>query len=183
VMAVLTAVLLPAVAGFLRDQKIVETAETLADLQNSITTFKATVGTYPSRLTHLGKAITANDTTSCTGRAPATPLTAYAASSTVWKRGGPYYPRATSDKGFDLPIGTASDTLFRTSSSTTTGFLGIKMPLVPIQDARALNGYIDGTTDLDQGDRSNTTGTIQWGVPDARDRVDVIYYISVSRVC
>src|SRR6184192_709216 len=125
-MAVLTAVLLPAVAGYLREDKVAETADTLADLQNSITTFKATVGNYPSRLTHLGRAITASDATSCTGVGPATPLTPYPTPAN-WTRGGPFYPRATSVKGFDLPIGTASDTLFRTSSSTTTGFLGIKI--------------------------------------------------------
>ena len=182
IMAILAAVTLPTVAGYLSRQKIESTATTLGDLQNSITTFKAKVGNYPSRLTHLAKGITASDTTSCTGRVSATPLTLYPTPAN-WTSGGPYYTKASSDKGFPLPVGTARDTLFRNVPSATTVFLQIKIPSVRFQDARALNDEIDGATDLDQGNRSNTTGTLQWGVPNATERVDVTYWISVSRTC
>jgi prepilin-type N-terminal cleavage/methylation domain-containing protein len=183
-MAILAAVTLPAVTSYLHQQDITTTASTLADLQNSITTFKANVGNYPSRLTHLAKLIATTDTTSCTGRVSATPLTLYPAGTPAkWQGSAPYYPKAMSDKGFPLPIGTARDTLFRTVPSLTTGFLQIKIPSVRFQDADALNDEIDGPADLNQANRSNTTGTLQWTVPNATDRVDVTYWISVSRVC
>ena len=184
IMALLTAVTLPTISQYLADQEIDTTASTLAALKSSISTFRATVGNSPSRLTHLTRAIINTDTTSCTGRGIATPLVQYGITNAgKWTQGAPYYPKALSVKGFPLPIGTASDTLTRTASSLTAAFLNITIRSVRFQDADALNDLVDGLADGNNANRSNTTGTVQWGVPNSTDRVDVTYSVSIGKTC
>lgn len=183
-MAILTAITFPTISKYLSDQEIDTTASTLTDLKNAIASFRATVGNSPSRLTHLTKAIASTDSTSCTGRAPATPLTLYGATNAPkWLTTGPFYPKPLSVYGTVLPIGTASDTLFRTAASLTASFLNITIHFVRFQDADALNDLMDGPGDGNNADRSNSTGVIRWTAPNATERVDLTYSVSIGRVC
>lgn len=184
IMALLTAVTLPTVAQYLSDQKIATTASTLTALKNGIATFRANVVVSPSRLTHLTRAITSTDTTSCTGRGIALPFAPYGSVAALrWSIAGPYYPKALSTYGLQVPIGTISDTLSRTAAAGTASYLNITIRNVRFQDAVKLNDLMDGTADVNQADRSNTTGAVQWGVPDAHERVSVTYSVSIGRLC
>ncbi len=185
IMALLTAITLPAISQYLNDQKIDATASTLTDLKNSIAKFRATMtGSSPSRLTHLTRALIGVDTTSCTGRGVAVPFATYTSTTSVkWTSGGPFYPTALNTYGLHVPIGTISDTLVRTAAAGTSSFLNIVIRNVRFQDADALNDLMDGPLDVNQGNRSNTTGAVQWGVPDAREMVSVTYSVSIGRLC
>ncbi len=184
IIAILGSLTIPGITRYLEAQEIDTTESILSDLKNSIANFRATVGNSPSRLTHLTRNITSTDTTSCTGRAPATPVTLYGATNAAkWVNAGPYYSKALSVYGFPLPIGTASDTLFRTQTSLKTAFLNITIRFVRFQDAVKLNDAVDGSADVNQPDRSNNSGQVQWGAPSASERVDVTFGVPVGRIC
>lgn len=185
--AILAALTLPTVAEYQSNKKIEETADILTDLKNSIQNFRYYVGNSPGRLTHLTRQITSGvggDLTSCTGIGNAIPATTYTTTNTgKWPQGAPYYPKQLSANGLPVPIGIISDTLFRNAIAGNTSFLSITIRNARYQDARGLNDLMDGPKDTDQSNRSNTTGVLQWGVPNSAERVDISYRVSIGSAC
>lgn len=184
IMAILAALTIPSISRYVDDAGITSTASTLSDLAASITKFQSDISSSPFRLTQLARLVTANDTTSCSGVGSATPRTTFtAASAARWTRNGPYYTKALNVNGFPLPIGTAKDTIYRTSISTAPGFLQIQIPGVTFDDAMQLNTLVDGPGDPNQADRSNNSGAIQWSAPINNDVVVLTYNIGVGKGC
>jgi prepilin-type N-terminal cleavage/methylation domain-containing protein len=184
VMAVLAALTIPTITRYLDQQEIDTTASTLSSLAAGVMQFQSVVSGTPFRITQLARNITSLDTTSCSGVGNALPRTTFTvATAAKWANGGPFYNKATNPQGFPLPIGTANDTLFRTSNSSTPGFLQIRINPVRFQDAILLNDAIDGSTDVNQANRSNTTGAVQWGLPSALETVVLTYNMPVPKGC
>lgn len=182
IMIVLGAALVPTAASYVESERVKSTAKTLDSLNAAIRTFKTDVTRYPGRIKHLSEPVTGNDTTACNGIAPTTVNTIGGASAAKWDE--PYFDtRVTAAVGLYLGIGVANDRLTRTSANTTAGFINITIPSVRFQDAKELNDVMDGQGDLNQGNRSNTTGAIQWGIPNAAEQVTVTFGTAVGKTC
>lgn len=188
ILAVLGAAIVPTATSYLDQNEIADTATQLTNLNTSINNFRKStnVNKYPLRLSHLTTAILSTDTSSCSGLAPSpsTVSTYGPGNAGAWLTEGPYYtPRLIGRNGFQLGIGTANDIMSRTSNNTTAGFLNITIPSIAFADAADLNTFMDGPGDLNQANRSNTTGAIQWGAPSAADIVTVTYGVGVAKTC
>lgn len=181
IVAILSAIILGAASGYMRESKISDTASALKDLGTSIRNFKNTVGNYPARLSDLSTAILSTDKTSCSTANP-TVVTFGATNAAKWPKAGPFYWRAIPRTGIQLPLGATSDGLVRTSTNTSAGYLQIKIFGVRLTDARELNRQLDGTPDADAPDGSNSTGSVQWSVPTG-DVVDVTYNVPIGTTC
>lgn len=182
IMAVIGSLLIPVAASYLGRQNVAATANSLKEIAQDLFDFRTAITQSPKRLSHLSTPITALDTTSCTGTAPTTTVL-YATNSSKWTGKGPFYDRVISRTGWVLPIGTANDVMVRTSNNTTAGFLNITIPSVSFEDAVELNTIMDGPSDANQVNRSNTTGGVQWGVPSAAEQVTLTYSIPVGNTC
>lgn len=181
-MALLGGMIIPVGAQYLDRKRSSDSLVLLVELGAALKTFRATVGNSPKRLSHLATTIVAGDTTSCTGTAPTTTLTYGATNAPKWATAGPYTFRSISKTGFPLPIGTANDVVVRTSANTAGGFLNITVPNLEFDDALEVNALADGPADPNQGDRSNTTGSIQWSAP-VNERVTLTYSVPVGKTC
>ncbi len=182
-MTILGAVVLPSFGSYLDTKRVSESAATLDSLRVSIGRFRTATADYPGRLSHLSRLIQSTapaDFTAC--NRPANPAAAYiAASVTGWLTAGPFWDRSIPRTGFVLPIGTMLDSMYRTSSSTVAGTMVMTIPNVTIEDARQLNLIEDGSTDVDQGDGSNTTGAVRFTAPSTSSTVS--YHIPVAASC
>lgn len=185
IMAVLGGVIIPRIAGYVDSQRISSTADTLTDLANAIKTFKTKVGFYPGQLTQLADSVQSTapaDTTDC--RPGVGTLQLFTSTQvTNWRNApGPFYPKAISTTGLQLPIGLASNPVIRSSNNTTAGTLAITINFVNIDDARDLNTLIDGPTDVDVSG-ANATGAVRYGAPPANKQVTVTYVVPVGQTC
>lgn len=184
VMAVLGAVVVPAITGYLDRSRVQKSAVVLNDLANALVNFRTTVTDSPKRLSHLSTVIASADTTDCTGTSPTTFVAYGATNAPKWTTAGPYYPKAISKTGFPLPIGIANDIVVRTSANTTAGFLKITIPNVGLSDANELNKLVDGPNDANAANQTNATGAVQWStVPSSNLLVTVTYSVPVANSC
>ncbi len=184
IMTILGAIVLPSVGAYLDRTQVSESAATLDSLRGAIGRFRTATADYPGRLSHLSKLIKTAapaDLTAC-NTAANSPQTAYVAGSvTGWLNNGPFWDRSIPRTGIVLPIGTVRDSMHRTSISSVAGTLVMTIPSVSIEDARELNLLEDGALDVNQGDGSNTTGTIQFTAPSSSSTVT--YHIPVAASC
>lgn len=179
IMTILGAIVLPSAGSYLDKKRVSESAATLDSLRMAIVRFRTATADYPGRLSHLSRLIRSTAPADLTACNTATPYVA--ASVTGWTNNGPFWNRSIPQTGFVLPIGTVRDSMTRTSISTVAGTMVMTIPNVSIEDARELNLVEDGPQDLDQGDGSNTTGTVQFTAPSTSSTVS--YHIPVAASC
>lgn len=180
ILVVLGSALVPSTVQYLQQKNVANTASRLDSLAVDIIQFKLAVTQYPGRLRQLSQPIVNADSTACNGVSPTTTVL-FGGNSTRWT--GPYSKQRFAPTGLPLGIGVANDQLTRSSNNTTPGFIKITIPLVDFVDAKALNDYMDGQGDVNQANRSNTTGAIQWGVPNASDQVTLTFGVGANRTC
>lgn len=180
ILIVLGAAIVPSSISYLAQERVASTAVRLDSLAVDIVLFRLAVTDYPNRLRHLSEPIVNADSTACNGIAPTT-VVLYGGNAAKWT--GPYSKQRFPPTGAQLGIGVANDQLVRTSNNTTAGFINITIPLVDFVDAVALNDYMDGQGDLNQANRTNTTGAIQWGLPDAAEKVTVTFGVGAQKSC
>ena len=188
ILSILAAAAVPSLAAYMTRRNIETTAKIFAELQVGVDSMRVTpnLTAYPFRLSHLGRPVLGSgnvngqDTTSCSGIGAATPMALYTSTQAVNQNGAlPFFHRTIPTTGFPTPIGTVIDTLYRTSAPGTAGFLPLIIRNVSFEDANELNEVIDGVNDTNQGNRSNTTGKLIWGVP-VNEMVDVKYNITAA---
>lgn len=132
--------------------KLDELARAIAFFESTkpATSFRQTVGVYPSRLSQLVTAITAADANSCTALYTSGQVAA-------WK--GNYYSQNIPVGGYKLEEGfTTQDLLSRQPANTSivsAGVLNIIIPGVARSDAAALSLAVDG-------DSTGTLGAIRY---------------------
>lgn len=175
--------MIPRFAGYADSQRIETTAVTLNSLAVAIGKFRSTITDYPGRISDLSVPVANADATACNGVSPTT-LTVYSSTNAVkWPNNGPYYPKAGSRLGLQLPIGFANDQITRTTNNTTAGQLVVTIKNVTIDDARDLNTRMDGPSDVDQVGGNNNTGAIQYGAPPASTLVTVTFRVPAANSC
>jgi type II secretory pathway pseudopilin PulG len=191
IVSILAAAALPSLNGYLTRKKAEATAQILVDLETGVKAMKTTASLtlYPFRISHLGRPVTINDTTSCSGIGPAikTGGGAYLYTSNGSSSGNgtpavnqqgnlPFFRRTTAITGFPTPLGTVIDTIYRTSAQGVAGTLPLTIRAMSYEDAMELNLVVDAG-DANNGDRSNSSGKVIWSAP-VNELVDVKYLIT-----
>lgn len=132
------------------------------------TSFKQTVGVYPSRLSHLTDAITPGKQNSCG--------TNYTSGQAAAWTGG-YYTRELPTTGFFMAPGfTLQDVMVRTpvnANSQQHGTLAIVIPNVTLADAQLLDQTVDR-------DPSATTATVRFTPDNGTSPVTVSYLSAIG---
>jgi prepilin-type N-terminal cleavage/methylation domain-containing protein len=146
IIAVLTAVLLPALTGKLRDSRTTAISQTFLGLSQGIAEFKRATTRYPSSLTLLTTPPTAANTDICANALSTTP-------SSLWR--GPYSSRIISGGGISMGDALIELSLRRVVSGSST-FLMIDTHDVESTTTSDLESQLDGTP----ADAAN--GTIRW---------------------
>lgn len=146
IVAVLGAVILPALNGKLRDSRSTSLSQTFLGLSQGIAEYKRATAHYPFDLTYLTTAPTATSKDACGNALGATP-------ATLWR--GPYTTRVVLSSGIRMgdaliPVG------LRRVVSGTQIFLLIDAANTEIATATDLELQLDGTPP----DANN--GTIRW---------------------
>jgi prepilin-type N-terminal cleavage/methylation domain-containing protein len=167
IVLVLAGVLIPQLSTYFDQQRITDTATTLATVRDGITDkttgYFAKVGVNPGRVSQLSNRPTANnaavDDNSCGAQVTG-------AQQTNWDNNAPFVRFLISRSGLPTPLGTAEDTLNRLPFSATVGVTRIVFKTIDQADISALDVYVDG------GDGA-TTGAIQWTTAGAL----VMYYV------
>lgn len=164
VLLVLAAVLLPQVAGRVREATPTAVVSTLSTAADAIGQFKADVRRYPARLEWL--ATTAGAPTDICGNAiPAGLLDRW---------GGPYLQRQVS-AGIPAGDATVLNVMERANpASTAVSSLILKAVEVTREDAETIDRQIDGVVDLG-------AGTVRW--IDIAGSADTLYYHYPIRDC
>jgi prepilin-type N-terminal cleavage/methylation domain-containing protein len=156
IVLVLAGVLIPQLSTYFDQQRITDTATTLAAVRDAITDktngYYAKVVINPGRVSQLSNRPTANnaavDDNSCGALVSG-------AQQTNWDNNAPFVKFLIPRSGLPTPLGTAEDTLNRVPSSATVGVTRIVFKTIDQTDVTALDTYVDG------GDGA-TTGAIQW---------------------
>jgi hypothetical protein len=146
--AVLSAVLYPALATKLRAGMTASLAQTFAGLAQGIAEFKRATTRYPSSLTLLTSTPAATDDDICNNDITST-------NAALWK--GPYVSRMISSSGIVMGDATIQATLRRDATGTPI-FLMIDAGPVRTEIADELEAQ------LDAGTASGTAGTIRYQV-------------------
>lgn len=156
IVLVLAGVLIPQLSTYFDQQRITDTATTLAAVRDAIT--DKTNGYYgkivinPGRVSQLSNRPTALnaavDDNSCGAQVTA-------AQQTLWDNNAPFVKFLIPRTGLPTPIGIAEDTLWRVPFSANTGVSRIVFKTIDQADVTALDVYVDG------GDGA-ATGAIQW---------------------
>lgn len=147
IIAVLTAVLLPALANKLRDSRTTAISQTLLGLSQGIAEFKRATTRYPQHLSYLTATVTSANTDICGNILSTTP-------SSLWR--GPYASRdLSSGAGIAMGDATIEDLLARVVSGSST-WLVIDVHDVESTTTSDLESELDGSP----ADANN--GTIRW---------------------
>lgn len=150
IVALLTAVIVPAIGGNLHQSQASAIASELTNLTTAINAYRQNVLKYPNKLDLLTNTPVAGTSLDICG------VAMVAANVNKWQ--GPYLARPITT-GTDFPIGdaTVNDQLVRNPSGVQAGVgtLQIKMDLVDTVAAVALEAQFDGNADF-------TTGSILW---------------------
>lgn len=144
IMAVLTAVLVPALSSKARDGRTAAIAQTLQGLAQGIAEYKKATTRYPSTLQLLTTAPVAGSLDAC-GNSTTTFI--------LWR--GPYVSREMLSTGTPMGDGQILNALTRVTSGTQA-FLQIKVTGVETKTADDLETLLDGTTTSPA-----TTGTLR----------------------
>jgi prepilin-type N-terminal cleavage/methylation domain-containing protein len=156
IVLVLAGVLIPQLSTYFDQQRITDTATTLAAVRDAITDktngYYAKVAINPGRVSQLSNRPTANnaavDDNSCGAQVTG-------AQQTSWDNNAPFVQFLIPRSGLPTPIGIAEDTLWRVPLSATVGVSRIVFKTVDQADITALDVYVDG------GDGA-ATGAVQW---------------------
>ncbi len=149
IIAVLAAVLFPALNGKLRDSRTATIAQTTLGLSQAIAEFKRATSMYPSNLTQLTTAPTAGTTLNICG----TGNTFSSTQATLWR--GPYTSRDITANGVVVGDATVNAGLRRVAVGSST-WIVLDIPGVEDKIVDDLEAQFDGG-----GANSTTTGTIQ----------------------
>lgn len=179
--ALIGSIAIGSVSGYLDQQRVRETSATLKAINLAIGQFRSAIADYPGRLSHLSRKVSTADFTACNQLNPVRIAYPVAAAAN-WLTNGPFWDRSIPTTGLVLPIGTARDSMTRTSNNTTAGFLNITVPEVDVTDARMLNSLMDGANDADQVGGNNNTGSVQYSVLSGT-AVTLTYWIPVANSC
>jgi prepilin-type N-terminal cleavage/methylation domain-containing protein len=175
VLAVLGAIVVPTAVGASEADRVRQTAADLLAIKAANDAYnlggaKAQLG----RISFASVQPQAGDTTSCNGLEPGGVVTVYTTAQAVTNYFGPYMNRANSkDGGFVTGIGIMNDRMVRTTASGTTGSMVITIPNVKLDEAKALNDFME--TDSPNANLSNTAGLVQYSIPSASLLVDLTY--------
>ena len=156
IVMVLAGVLIPQLSTYLDQQRITDTATTLAAVRDGITDktngYYAKIAINPGRVSELSNRPTALnaavDANSCGAQVTA-------AQQTLWDNNAPFVKFLIPRTGLPTPIGTAEDTLNRVPNTATVGVTRIVFKTITLTDITAMDVAVDG------GDGS-ATGAIQW---------------------
>jgi Tfp pilus assembly major pilin PilA len=167
IVIVLAGVMIPQLSTYFDQQRITDTATTLAAVRDGITDktngYYAKVAINPGRVSQLSNRPTALnaavDDNSCGAQVTA-------AQQTNWDNNAPFVKFLIPRSGLPTPIGTAEDTLWRVPFSANPGVSRIVFRTVDQTDITAMDVAVDG------GDGA-TTGAIQWTTAGAL----VMYYV------
>ena len=181
VLLILAAVAVPQIAGYLDQKRIEQAASQLAIVRDALfkggggsVAFRQTVGANAGRLSHLINQITNSDRDSCGG--------IYAKGEIgSWDGNAPYVnfiidPAA----GMATAIGLANDQLVRVPATAGAGLnrLRINWTNASLDDAVALDGYVDGTTG------GWNAGTVQWTPQAGTNGLVTLYYdVVIDATC
>lgn len=151
IIAILAAVLIPAVAGQIGKSDATRALNDITAIRTGIEQFVADVHRYPGKLSHLTNQITVaqKDVNGST----------YAASLVArWK--GPYLARDTTAGHFDTGFGAfATDSLVRLTYQAGVNYVTVQIVGIQQTDFNRMDAEIDGTV-------SATNGLLRWVTPD-----------------
>ena len=150
VIGLLAAVVIPTGLAVLRNIRLRATLESLDHVSEGLRSFYDDVGTYPLRLSHLGRPVVAGELNAC--------VTAYTLPQrSGWR--GPYIERETTG-GAPLGVAILADTAYSVGDE-----LFLVLGSTTIEDLQELDERVDGS------DGANA-GTVRWtltgGVPSGR---------------
>lgn len=162
--AVLAALLIPAVAARVRQGQTSAVAQSLDALSHAITSYRIDVRRYPTRLSHLTSEPPAGDTYDPCGRAVPTAFLAN------WR--GPYLPTNITPGGLRVGDALVQDTLETDPTVftiTSVGYLLIEVDAVDEESATSLDDAFDGGDGFNDGGvtwtaTSGGQGTLKFGV-------------------
>jgi prepilin-type N-terminal cleavage/methylation domain-containing protein len=163
VLLILAAAIAPSLVGSLDRERVSTAATTLQEITDAMSEMRKDSQDWPGRLSHLSTAITTSDQNVCGN--------AYTAGK-VGNWAGPYIDRVIPSTGIPVGIGTASNTVYRSSVSGQDALLTIEITSVQEADALSLNTVVDNDGDV----AGRTTGTIQWSTTSSEGLVTVLYY-------
>ncbi|MBW3630952.1 MAG: hypothetical protein KY464_16885 [Gemmatimonadetes bacterium] len=166
IVVMLAAVVTPAVTATIDRQRVDQGARTLAELAAGFPPFYNHTTANPGRLSQLTGPISVGQLNSCGIKF---------SGSAVSKWAGPYYNARVIAVDGALPVfvGHARDVLVRVPPNQNAGSLGIVVDGVREEDVRELDRQVDGSGGA-------SSGTIQWGNPDAEGLYTITYYTPVT---
>lgn len=146
IMAMLAAVVTPAVVTTLDRARVDATNETRTTLLAALIQFHTDVGQWPLSLSQLTNALVSGDANVCgqtysNGR------------RNQWA--GPYTVTSVSATGLTLPLGLLTQTLTRTPTTGTPTLLRMSVTNVSVTDATSLDREVDNND-------GNANGAIRW---------------------
>jgi general secretion pathway protein G len=165
--AVLAALLIPAVAGRVRDGQTSALAQSLDALSHAITAYRIDVRRYPTRLQDLTTPPPVGTTEDPCGRVVP------AAFLDNWR--GPYLPVAVTAAGLRVGDATVQDELTADPGGfgiNSVGYLLIEVEGVDEETAISLDDAFDG------GDGSEDGG-VRWATPSSSGQVTLTYGIRI----
>lgn len=180
VMAILGAVVIPALFAGSDARAVVSTKRTLDSLQAGYVRFGTIVGSYPGYIhllsdSALSEAAPLEETT-CS----VSPTTISGASADNYRQttAGPFFQRIMSSAGgLPVGIGIIDDAIPKRGGISTTTFpLFFQIRRVTVSDGQALNDSTDGVAEADNADGSNTLGNIRYPIPSAEGTYTVVQF-------
>ena len=164
-MALMAAVLVPAVMSRLGGGESDALAANLSGLSSAVVSYQTDLGRYPRRLTYLTTPIAAGTLDLCGVTIPNVAL---------WN--GPYAERSISANGVRVGSAVISDTITRlpgsSSMTTAVGNLVFTVREVDQTAASAVNADLDG-------DGSLTAGSVRWAVGGIPGRGTLTYLLPI----
>ena len=167
IIAVLTAVALPALNGKLQDSRAAALEQTFNGISQAIAEFKRATTNYPSTLSMLNTAPAATDKNICNNQFGSTVVS-------LWR--GPYLSREITSSGIQMGDGLIQNNLSNTLNASSTYAVLIKVTATGVESSTVgdLEADLDGNNDL-------SAGTIRATVNASTTSVyDVVYAIPVS---
>jgi hypothetical protein len=178
IVAALTALTVPNVAGYLDERKVDSTSTLLAELKDGLTSptagFRKSVGANAGRLSELTAQIWNG------GTGAAFPLNSCGQPFTNaqvgnWDEAGPFVGFFIPASGLQTPIGLASDRLVRVAEKGDSATLRVEIHGVTLDHAKMLDRKTDGANGSEHG-------AIRWNAQQA-EAVTVQYVIPVDGRC
>lgn len=161
IVAILTAILLPAAAGRINSASSAALSQNLKLVNDGIQKFRENVGHYPSQLVQLTTKPSSGALDACGSAMTVT-------STAMWR--GPYLSLAVGANGIlsgDMAI---DNTIARTPANTTSstvmnGILQLSVTDVPARVANELEATIEKGSDLSHGTIIWFAGTLTFSIP------------------